>query len=93
MGVKVSFFAERGRAAADRARRAGRLVPKAAVRTADGRSVVFVVHDDRVERRAVTVGAADGDQMEIVSGADCRRARGRRRAATRWWTGARVKER
>ena len=29
---------------------------------------MFVLHDDRVERRAVTAGAADGDQVEIVSG-------------------------
>ena len=33
-----------------------------------GVDVVFVVQDDRVERRAVTVGAAEGDQVEIVSG-------------------------
>ena len=34
----------------------------------DGASVLFVVRDERVERRAVKVGAADGDQVEIVSG-------------------------
>ena len=32
------------------------LVPKSAVRTADGKSIVFVLKDDRVERRAVSVG-------------------------------------
>jgi HlyD family secretion protein len=67
MGVKVSFLTERApvQTAAPRARL---LVPKAAVRSDAGRDVVFVVHDDRVERRAVTAGAADGDQIEIVSG-------------------------
>jgi multidrug efflux system membrane fusion protein len=30
--------------------------------------VVFVVHDDKVERRAVTVGVTDGDRTEILSG-------------------------
>jgi HlyD family secretion protein len=67
MGVKVSFLTERApvETAAPRARL---LVPKAAVRSDAGRDVVFVVHDDRVERRAVTAGAADGDQIEIVSG-------------------------
>jgi multidrug efflux pump subunit AcrA (membrane-fusion protein) len=38
------------------------------VRTESNQSVVFVVREDRVERRAVTVGAADGDQVEVVSG-------------------------
>jgi len=44
------------------------LVPKAAVRTEAGQSVVFVVRDERAERRAVTTGAAQGEQIEIVSG-------------------------
>ena len=73
MGVSVSFLAERatpqagmeGQAAAPRARL---LVPKAALRSADGRDIVFVVKDGRAERRAVTIGAADGDQTEIASG-------------------------
>jgi hypothetical protein len=67
MGVKVSFLTERApvETATPRARL---LVPKAAVRSEAGRDVVFVVRDDRVERRAVTAGAADGDQIEIVSG-------------------------
>ena len=44
------------------------LVPKNAVRSEAGQSVVFVVRDDRVERRAVTTGATEGDQVEVVSG-------------------------
>jgi multidrug efflux pump subunit AcrA (membrane-fusion protein) len=30
--------------------------------------VVFIVREERVERRAVSVGATDGDQVEVVSG-------------------------
>jgi multidrug efflux pump subunit AcrA (membrane-fusion protein) len=30
--------------------------------------VVFVVHDDRIERRAIAVGLEQGDQLEVVSG-------------------------
>jgi RND family efflux transporter MFP subunit len=67
MGVKVAFLREAeaasGQPAAPRA-----LLPKTAVRSVDGRSVVFVVHEDRVERRAVNVGPANGDQVEVVSG-------------------------
>jgi multidrug efflux pump subunit AcrA (membrane-fusion protein) len=43
-------------------------VPRAAIRTDQGQSIVFVVVEDRVERRAVRVGDARGDQVEIVSG-------------------------
>ena len=67
MGVKVSFLRDEpagGQAAA--APRA--LVPKTAVRTADGKSVVFVLKEDRVERRAVSVGFENGDQIEVLSG-------------------------
>ena len=44
------------------------LVPTKAVRSSDGKSIVFVLREDRVERRAVTVGTASGDQTEIVAG-------------------------
>jgi transcription antitermination factor NusG len=44
------------------------LVPKTAVRKADGKAIVFVVKEDRVERRAVSVGLEQGDQIEVVSG-------------------------
>ena len=67
MGVKVSFL--RDEPAAGQAPPAPRVVvPKAAVKTADGKSIVFVLKDDRVERRAVRVGLETGDQIELVSG-------------------------
>jgi RND family efflux transporter MFP subunit len=69
MGVKVSFLSEAPPAAsaADQPR-ARLLVPKGAVRTVDGASIVFVLRGDRVERRAVKLGANDGDLTEVVSG-------------------------
>ena len=67
MGVKVSFLSERlpESAVAPKPRL---MVAKSAIRTVDGQSVVFVVRDDRAERRAVKVGAADGDKVEVLSG-------------------------
>jgi len=67
MGVKVSFLRDEqpDRAAAPSARFS---VPKSAVRTLDGRSVVFVLKGDRVERRAVRAGLEEGDQVEVLSG-------------------------
>jgi HlyD family secretion protein len=68
MSVKVSFLSERAKPEDPAATRPRLLVPKGAVRSADGHDVVFVIHEGRVERRAVKAGAADGDQVEIVSG-------------------------
>jgi len=68
MGVKVSFLNERQAAAPDAPPAPRLLVPKSAVRTDGSQSIVFVVREDRVERRAVKVGVAEGDQVEVVSG-------------------------
>jgi multidrug efflux pump subunit AcrA (membrane-fusion protein) len=68
MGVKVSFFEDRPADSAEAPAKPRLLVPKAAVRTDSSQSVVFVVRDDRVERRAVKLGVAEKDQVEIVSG-------------------------
>jgi RND family efflux transporter MFP subunit len=67
MGVKVSFLNERA-PQTEQAPRARLLVPKTAIRTDNGSSVVFVVREDTVERRAVRVGAADGERVEVLSG-------------------------
>jgi RND family efflux transporter MFP subunit len=67
MGVKVSFLRDESSSQA-RAVTPRALVPKAAIRSVDGRSVVFVVQQDRVERRAVSVGEQNGDQVEVLSG-------------------------
>ena len=67
MGVKVSFLREeetpRAAAAAPTVS-----VPKAAVKTDNGSTIVFVLKDDRVERRAVRAGLETGDEVEVLSG-------------------------
>jgi len=68
MGVKVSFLRDEPAGANAPPPAPSVMVPKAAVRSADGRSIVFVIKDDRVERRAVSVGQATGDQVEVLSG-------------------------
>lgn len=67
MGVKVSFL--RDEEPAQTATPAARFeVPKAAVKTVDGRTIVFVVRDERVERRAVRAGPSGDDTVELLSG-------------------------
>jgi RND family efflux transporter MFP subunit len=66
MGVSVAFL-EQARPV-EAAPRPRILVPAAAVRTSGGTPVVFVVTDERVERRAVTTGLEDSGQVEIASG-------------------------
>jgi RND family efflux transporter MFP subunit len=62
MGVKVAFLSEAApTGSASVPARPSLVVPKGAIRTVDGASVVFVVRGDRVERRAVKVGGSDGD--------------------------------
>jgi RND family efflux transporter MFP subunit len=68
MGVKVSFLRDEQPAGAAQASAPRMVVPKAAVRTIDGRAVVFVAKEDHVERRAVTVGDENGGQVDVLSG-------------------------
>jgi RND family efflux transporter MFP subunit len=70
MGVKVSFLkADDGTAPAEAAApQAATLVPKAALKTENSATIVYVVKGDQVERRAVRVGNADGDRVEVLAG-------------------------
>ncbi|HVZ22991.1 MAG TPA: efflux RND transporter periplasmic adaptor subunit, partial [Vicinamibacterales bacterium] len=68
MGVKVSFLRDDAPGQGQASGVPRMLVPKSAVRTSDGQSVVFVVKEDRAERRAVKVGDDKGDQVEVLSG-------------------------
>jgi RND family efflux transporter MFP subunit len=64
MGVKVTFLGD-----APTAPVAGRvLVPKVAVRDEGGKATVFVVRDGKVERRAVGLGRARGNDQEVLAG-------------------------
>ena len=66
MGVKVSFVEPRAEGDAPAARAA--VVPRAALRRQGERDVVLVVAGERVERRAVQVGLARGDSVQLAAG-------------------------
>ena len=66
MGVKVAFLETLE--AGDAEERSTLSLPATAVRDDGGQTIVYVVKDDRVERRAVRVGATEGQQVRIVSG-------------------------
>ena len=66
MGVKVTFLRDSEDAAP--AARPVTLVPKGAVKTDGKQSYVFVVADNRADRRAITTGGADGDRVEVIAG-------------------------
>jgi len=66
MGVKVAFLGEespKGRAAEAKA-----LILKSTVRSDAGKSTVFLVKDNKLERRAVSLGAEHGDDVEVMAG-------------------------
>jgi RND family efflux transporter MFP subunit len=67
MGIKVTFLGnepdQKSGAAAPTA-----LVPQDAVRDDAGKKIVFLVKEDRLERRAVTLGGTRGSDAEIYAG-------------------------
>jgi RND family efflux transporter MFP subunit len=67
MGVRVGFL-DPGRAAPPRVPTPAVLVPADAVRSEGGASVVFVVSDVKVSRRAVTLGKTVGPDREVLTG-------------------------
>jgi len=65
MAVKVAFQETAGASPpTDRAV----AVPKSAIQQQDGRKVVFVVQNNRAERRAVTVRSTSGNESELSAG-------------------------
>ena len=70
MSTKVAFrnATEPAASAASGKARGGMSIPISAVSQRDGRDVVWVVRDGRVERRAVTVGANQGGETSIAAG-------------------------
>jgi hypothetical protein len=68
MGVKVAFLSATpppGKSAGSEARA---LVPKGAVHSDGGKQIVYLVRDQKLERRAVSLGAERGSDVEIVAG-------------------------
>ncbi len=69
MGVKVTFLEAVKPTTKDAAKPAAiALVPAGAIRRDKESKYVFVVKDSAVERRAVTVGAVSGSDIEILAG-------------------------
>ncbi len=66
MGVKVAFLGEEPSTRPSGATRV--LVPRAAVRQEGGVQGVFVYREGRVERRAVRLGQARGNDHEVIAG-------------------------
>ncbi len=64
MGVKVAFQGAEEQPSAQRSVR----IPKGAVQQRDGRAVVWITRDGRVEKRAVTVTAPRGDEVTVAGG-------------------------
>jgi multidrug efflux pump subunit AcrA (membrane-fusion protein) len=44
------------------------VAPREAVRDADGKTVVFLFRDGRLERRAVSLGTVRGTDVEVTAG-------------------------
>lgn len=64
MGVKVSFQQNATTAAAQTS---GITVPKTAVRKDGQQDIVFVVADNKLERRAIKIGMTRGDDVTVLS--------------------------
>ncbi len=68
MGVKVAFMEAEPVEVAASAATPSLVVPSTAPRTDNGQAIVFVVAQDVVERRAVTLGGHADDVVEVVAG-------------------------
>jgi multidrug efflux pump subunit AcrA (membrane-fusion protein) len=66
MGVKVSFLSEAPVAA--KGPEPKTYVPKSAVRGDGANSYVFLMHDGKVERRAVRLGTDRGTDVAVMAG-------------------------
>jgi multidrug efflux pump subunit AcrA (membrane-fusion protein) len=68
MGIKVTFLGDAHKEEPGAKAAAMPLIPQSAVHDDGGKKVVFLVKDDRLERRAVTLGGARGSDTEVVAG-------------------------
>jgi len=69
MGIKVTFLgAETEKKPGSDKAPAAPLVPQTAVRDDGGKKIVFLVKDNHLERRAVTIGGNHGSDAEILAG-------------------------
>jgi RND family efflux transporter MFP subunit len=68
MGVKVSFLSDAPPEGGAARPRSQILVPRKAVRSEEGRDVVWLVRGGRLERRVIKLGAKEGDDVQVLSG-------------------------
>jgi RND family efflux transporter MFP subunit len=68
MGVRVAFLDGAPGAGGAGQKVGGAALPPAAVQSSGAAGVVFVIHDSTVERRAVKLGAADGERVVVLAG-------------------------
>jgi HlyD family secretion protein len=66
MGIKVTFLGAEEKKPAGAA--AAMLIPQSAVHDENGKKIVFLVKDDKAERRAVTLGGSRGSDTEVIAG-------------------------
>lgn len=70
MGIKVTFLSDEPAAkkGAPPAPVVAALLPSDALHDEDGKKIVFLVRNDKLERRAVAIGNTESGQTEILSG-------------------------
>jgi len=68
MGARVSFLSDVEAKDTGKAAQSGVIVPVDAVQANGDTGIVYIVHDDTVERRAVRLGARTADGQTIVAG-------------------------
>ncbi len=69
MGIKVTFLSDEPVKKVDAmAPVVAALLPNEAVHDQNGKKIVFLLKNDKLERRAVSVGSTQGTQTEILSG-------------------------
>src|SRR5205085_6660732 len=65
MGVKVAFLSDAPVAGKNKSD-AKAMIPQSAVRNDGGKRFVFLVNDSKLERRAVSLGAEHGSDVEVI---------------------------
>ena len=68
MGVRVSFLEEHKQDASEAPKPQGVLVPNTALRKDGGQDILFVMNDDKAQRRSVTLGGTLGDARQVLTG-------------------------
>ncbi len=68
MGIKVTFLGDAPKPTDTKAAQAAALVPQSAIHDDAGKKIVYLVKDDKLERRAVTLGENRGSDTEIMAG-------------------------